>query len=346
MTFTVAGYEIQQLIGSGSNGEVWRARRIRSGEVVALKRIPVGDYGAAQAARAEAALLGVFDHPHLIKFVEFLPGTDVVVLALELAEGGSLCELLRKRGTITPAEVAATLSPVAAALAYLHEEGVRHGDVSAANILFTASGHPKLADLGLARLLGSASEAIGTPAYVDPAVAAGGAPGPSSDLFSLAAVGLQALTGHGPWVGPSTSATASEPADPVEAVLARAAGGVIHDLDRRLGDCPPDFAAVLIRALDPQPHRRGSAVEFALDLRAATHSAPVVLRAGRTAARSVEPAGRSVGRHAVDRDRGGPRIPTDLTHIARRPAVVVSASAPSRGGRDGLGATRIARWAR
>src|SRR2546427_529411 len=177
MSFTVPGYEVGQLLGFGSHGQVWRGQVARVGTPVALKRITAPDSATARAARAEAALLSALSHPHLIELRECVVLENAVVLVLELADGGSLAELLSRRNRLTPAEVAASLSPVGAALAHAHNEGVLHGDVSASNVLFTPAGYPKLADLGVARMFGAGFDALGTPAYVDPVVAAGGAAG-------------------------------------------------------------------------------------------------------------------------------------------------------------------------
>ncbi|MDQ1721750.1 MAG: eukaryotic-like serine/threonine-protein kinase [Pseudonocardiales bacterium] len=313
MAFTVPGYQVDQLIGYGSHAEVWSGRTAASAEPVALKRIILPGHSdphrAAElirSARTEAALLTALEHPSLIRLRQYVQTPSAVVLVMELAAGGSLAQLLRRRDRLSPAEVAAALSPVAAALAYAHAEGVLHGDVSAANILFTAIGQSKLADLGVARMLighAGADQSLGTPAYVDPVVAAGGAAGAASDVFSLAAVALQCVTGAGPW-------QSDDRAD-LRAVLARAATGVIEDLPGKLAGCPEAMVAVLSRALDPEPHRRGTAAEFALDLGASVPSVPVVLSAGRILPR--------VGRHAAERPEpiGSDAVPADLTHVSR-----------------------------
>ncbi|HEX8305884.1 MAG TPA: serine/threonine-protein kinase [Jatrophihabitans sp.] len=313
MAFSVPGYQVDQLIGYGSHAEVWSGRAAGTDEAVALKRIIVPAHGdpdrAAElirSARCEAALLTALEHPSLIRLRRYVQTPAAVVLVMELAEGGSLAQLLRRRDRLSPAEVAAALSPVAAALAFAHGEGVLHGDVSAGNILFSAAGQPKLADLGVARMLIGHAEpdrALGTPAYLDPVVAAGGAAGTASDVFSLAAVALHCLTGSGPW-------HSADPAD-LRAVLDRAATGVIDDLPGKLAGCPAAMAAVVSRALDPEPSRRGSAAEFALDLGASVPSAPVVLAAGR-----VLP---GIGRHSAERHDpvAAGVVPADLTHVAR-----------------------------
>jgi serine/threonine protein kinase len=311
MGIKVTGYDVGQLLGYGSQGEVWSGHRKADGRAVALKRVPVSSMAAARAVKFEAAVLAALDHPSLVQLIEFVICPDSFVLAMELAAGGSLAELLQRRGTLTPAEVAATVSPVAAALAHAHDQGVLHSDVSAANILFTAAGQPKLADLGIARLRWAEQPpggVVGTPAYLDPVVAAGGASGPPSDVFSLAAVALHALTGHGPWDFPEAADRTGSQHLGADEVLAIAARASLGDLTARLVGLPEAMARVLQRALDPAPNRRGSAAELALDLGASVTAAPVVLTAGRLAGRIPgrprTSASRSVAPPAVDRRPG------------------------------------------
>src|SRR5882757_4880695 len=280
MTWTVPGYVVEELLGYGGSGEVWRGHASATGTPVALKRLPVGDAAQVQAARAEAALVSTLDHPHLIRLHELVPVEAGVVLVLDLAGGGSLADLLARRGRLTPGEVITALSPIGAALAYAHNEGVVHGDVTPANVLFTEIGLPLLADLGVARIVGDNGPARSTPAYVDPSVAAGCAPGAASDVFMLAAVAVHALTGTPVWTGVTPEDT-----------IARAAAGDVGDLASRLAQLPPDLATLLQRGLSIQPHLRGNAAEFALDLRHCGEPAPVELSAGALAL--VDPPGRA-----------------------------------------------------
>ena len=199
--FALRGYVVERPLGRGASGEVWRARAAASGAPVALKRILTADDGERERACAEAALLRTLDHPNLIRLHAVVPTADAVVLVLDLADGGSLADLLDARGRLAPGEVITAVAPVAAALAYLHEAGIVHGDVSPGNVLFTAAGMPLLADVGVARLVGEDDAVRATPAYVDPTVAAGHLPGPPSDVFMLAGVALHALTGTPPWLG-------------------------------------------------------------------------------------------------------------------------------------------------
>ncbi|MDT4891839.1 MAG: eukaryotic-like serine/threonine-protein kinase [Pseudonocardiales bacterium] len=280
--WTVRGYTVEHLVGQGASSEVWRARVTATGEPVALKRIMLGPSASAGEARTEASVLIALEHPHLVRLHEVLPGRGEVVLVLDLAGGGSMAELLERRGRLAPGEVVTTLCPIAAALSYVHTARVVHGDVTPANILFTERGLPLLADLGVARLArvtGQVRDVRSTPAYTDPAVAAGAVPGTPSDVFMLAATALRALTGRTVW----PSGTADE-------ALAAAARGRKIDVRAALAEAnvPDEMAAVVDRGLSLSPGYRGSAAEFALDLRHTAEPTAVELAAGRS--RSVHQA--------------------------------------------------------
>src|SRR5687768_14177635 len=267
----VPGYTLEALLGRGGSGEVWRAVPRRGGTAVAVKVLAAGD---PERQAREAALLGALDHPHLVRLIEVVHqprrgGVARVALVLDLLPGGSLAALLARRGRLRPGEVVTAVAPVAAALAHAHEHGVVHGDLSPGNIVFTAEGRPVLTDLGVARVLGETAAGEVTPAYVDPTVARGGAPGPASDVFGVAAAAFHALTGVAPW-------NAATPAD----TLAVAADGYLPDLAELAPDAPAELIAVVRRGLSADPHDRGSAAAFALDLRHACRPEPVRLAAG------------------------------------------------------------------
>jgi hypothetical protein len=264
----VPGYTLEELLGRGGSGQVWRAVPRRGGDPVAVKVLVAGD---PERQAREAALLGELDHPHLVRLIEVVHqpcrgGAARVALVLELLPGGSLAALLARRGRLRPGEVVTTIAPVAAALAHAHVNGVVHGDLSPGNIVFTAEGRPVLTDLGVARVLGEAAAGEVTPAYVDPTVARGGASGPASDVFGVAAAAFHALTGVAPW-------NAATPADTLEV----AAVGEIPDLAELAPGAPAELIEVIRRGLAADPHDRGSAAAFALDLRHACRPEPVRL---------------------------------------------------------------------
>jgi len=268
----VPGYVLDVPIGSGGSGQVWRAHPAAGGSAVAIKLLPAVGPEQLAAARTEAAMLAGLDHPHLVRLHEAVPFAGRLALVLELAAAGSLADLLERRGRLAPGEVVTAVAPVGAALAYAHNADVVHGDVSAANIVFTAVGLPLLADLGVARLAGDARPARSTPAYLDPVVAAGGQPQPASDVFMLAAVALHALTGEPPWRSGAA-----------DRALQEAARGDLAAVHARLSaaPAPAPMVAVLAAALEPDPVRRPTAAEFALDLRHAAEPVAVDLNAGR-----------------------------------------------------------------
>ncbi|MGI9092707.1 MAG: protein kinase domain-containing protein [Mycobacteriales bacterium] len=273
-SWTVRGYEAVELIGFGASGEVWRGRSVPGGDVVALKRLHgegVSDAAARAALRREADLLAALDHPHLLRMRELVSTAAAEVLVLDYAAGGSLATLLRARGRLDPGEVVTAIAPVAAALAYAHNEDLVHGDVAPGNILFSADGRPLLADLGVARVGADDDVARLTPEYADPAVARGGPPAAASDVFAIAAVAFHALTGVPPW----NAAT-------VEDTLAVAADGEPPDLAELAPGVPPGLLEIVMRGLADDPAERGSAAEFALDLRYACPAEPVRLPAGQS----------------------------------------------------------------
>ncbi|TFV89474.1 serine/threonine-protein kinase [Blastococcus sp. CT_GayMR16] len=300
----VPGYVLESRLGRGGSGEVWRAVPRRGGPPVAVKVLVVGD---PERQAREAALLGELDHPHLVRLLEVVHqpqrgAAPRVALVLELLAGGSLAALLARRGRLRPGEVVTAIAPVAAALAHAHGNGVVHGDLSPGNIVFTGEGRPVLTDLGVARVLGETAAGEVTPAYVDPTVARGGAPGPASDVFGVAAAAFHALTGIAPW-------NAATPAD----TLTVAAEGLLPDLAELAPDAPQALIEVIGRGLAADPHDRGSAAAFALDLRHACRPEPVRLPVDGVPDAELGMTGR------------GPR--TELTHEAPgrspRPAPVI-----------------------
>jgi hypothetical protein len=264
----VPGYVLEEVLGRGGSGQVWRGRPRAGGAPVAVKVLVRGD---PERQEREAALLGELDHPHLVRLHEVVRrevrgAPAEVALVLDLLAGGSLAALLARRGRLRPGEVVTTVAPVAAALAHAHERGVVHGDLSPGNVVFTAEGRPVLTDLGTARLVGDTARAEVTPAYVDPVVARGGAPGPASDVFGAAAAAFHALTGIAPW----------NAADP-RGTLTVAAVGELPDLALLAPEAPEELVRVVRRGLSEEPHQRGSAAAFALDLRHACRPEPVRL---------------------------------------------------------------------
>ncbi|MCK6094956.1 serine/threonine protein kinase [Micrococcus sp. EYE_162] len=263
----VPGWEAVRLLGEGSQARVWLVRDAAGGE--AALKVPRSP-AAGDSLSAEAAALAHVRHPHLVAVLGTVPTDQGTGMLSEHRPAGSLADLVREAGPLTPGQAVTVLVPMAQALARLHEHGIVHGDVSPGNVLFGVDGSPALADLGVARVVGGAQGVGGTPGFAAPEVLralqeaeapAGGeraaAPDPltaASDVFSWAALGWFALTGRAP--GPHGS---------------RAPLPVL------VPEVPPELAILLDAALDPDPAGRPSALEGASAAYAAAAPEPVPL---------------------------------------------------------------------
>lgn len=195
------GYRAARLLGSGSTARVWLAVREHDGACFALKTPAAGGGPAGTfETRRELNILSRFEHENLLHLYTVLETDQGPGLLMEHAPGESLSRLAAVRGTLTPGESVTVLVGIGSALAYLHGQGIVHGDVSPGNILFSAQGKPLLADLGTARLLGTAGPGVPpAPHAVDAAaepVAPERLPQPDADVFALAASGWLILTGQ------------------------------------------------------------------------------------------------------------------------------------------------------
>ena len=94
------GFVVGELLGSGNSSEVWAARIAATGERVALKRVALTELDALCAARTEVALLTALDHPHLVRLHALIPTPEAAVLVLDLADGGSLADMLARRSRL------------------------------------------------------------------------------------------------------------------------------------------------------------------------------------------------------------------------------------------------------
>jgi serine/threonine-protein kinase len=264
---SLGDYEFEALIGRGSMGTVYRARARRGGEVVAFKRVYwVGEEHVVERLREEAAAIAGLDHPQILKVVELIADEEGLAIAMHLADGGSLADVMGRRGRLPPEEGADLTAKVADALAATHALGIVHADVKPSNILMDAGpeqlGEPLLSDFGLSRWTTGASQrgspTIGTAEYLDPEVAAGASPSAASDLYSLGIVCYEILAGRLPYRGVTPLATLRAADRGSAASLAEAAPGVSDGL-----------ATAVERAMSRRPQLRpATAGELADALRA------------------------------------------------------------------------------
>jgi eukaryotic-like serine/threonine-protein kinase len=205
-------YRIDAPLGVGGMASVYRAHDFRLDRDVAVKvLLPnlAADAGLARRFDREARALAAAAHPSVVAVFDVEPGDRATgrepFYVMELCDGGSLADQLADRGRLPPADLARTISTVADGLAELHRRGLVHRDVKPHNILF-CGGRPKLADFGLATsgapsemtALTAAGTTMGTLAYLAPELLGASPATAASDVYALAVVAFQALTGRLP----------------------------------------------------------------------------------------------------------------------------------------------------
>ncbi|WP_326837450.1 serine/threonine-protein kinase [Amycolatopsis rhabdoformis] len=197
----IAGrYRLEERLGAGGMGVVWRATDLELRRTVALKRSLDGDTGQI---RREARLGASLHHPHVVAVFDSVADGDDQWLVMEYLPARSLEEVVRADGVLAPERAAALGAQIASALVAMHARDMVHRDITPGNVLLAEDGTAKLADLGISRwaevtLTGSASVG-GTAGYLAPEVANGYAAGPAADVFSLGATLFAAVEGVSPW---------------------------------------------------------------------------------------------------------------------------------------------------
>lgn len=197
-------YRLEERLGAGGMGVVWRATDLELDRTVALKRSHAadGEHGGSQTRR-EARLGAGLNHPNVITVFDVLLFGEDRWLVMEYLNARNLDELIEADGPLPPEQVARIGLQLAAALTAMHEAGLVHRDVKPGNVLVTERGVAKLTDLGIARWTeetrtGSGS-LDGTPGFLAPEVARGEAGETAADVFSLGATLFAAVEGVSPW---------------------------------------------------------------------------------------------------------------------------------------------------
>jgi serine/threonine-protein kinase len=205
-------HEVQREIGEGAMGRVYRCFDPMMKRVVAVKTVKKefltretrDEY--LRRFRREAQAAGRLSHPSIVSVFDV--GEDYFVM--EYLEGSTLQVILRDRGQIPADEAVRILTPLADALDYAHRSGIVHRDIKPGNVFVLADGRPKLMDVGVAHLESSSMTAqghfFGSPSYMAPEQVSGGQVAAAADLFSLAVVAYEMMTGHRPFEGASITA--------------------------------------------------------------------------------------------------------------------------------------------
>ncbi|HET9250937.1 MAG TPA: protein kinase, partial [Candidatus Eisenbacteria bacterium] len=256
-------FRVEQKLGQGGMGEVYRATDLKLGRPVALKVLQTAALSRLDAKRrfrAEARLASALNHPHIVTIhaIEEVEGREVIVM--EFVEGETLLQMTRRR-PLDPATLIELGIQISEALQAAHAIGLVHRDIKPANILVNRQGQAKVADFGLAKrfdLQGAERDdgetrdeitgsgvMVGTPAYMSPEQTRGEPLDARSDLFSLGATLYEAATGHRPFQGPSSLA-----------ILHAIATEEPLPITRYRPDLPTGLDSVVARALAKDPAER------------------------------------------------------------------------------------------
>ena len=219
---------LKSLLGRGGMGAVYLAHQSRPRRSVAVKVLMPGLLMETSIRaefllrfRREADAIAALDHVHIMPIYEYGEQEDLAYLVMPHVTGGTLREVLEKRGRLPLNEIVPIIEQAAAALDYAHAQGIIHRDLKPGNILFHADGRVVLADFGLAKILnetnemqhessnpGSAGTIIGTPEYFSPEQSTGNPVDQRTDVYSLGIVLYQMLTGRVPFTGSTAVAIA------------------------------------------------------------------------------------------------------------------------------------------
>ena len=235
-------YRLLSALGTGASAHVYLAEDVSLQRHVAVKVLQPGfatDEAFLKRFRAEARSVASLNHPHVLRVFDWGDDADGPYLVLEYLGGGSLRDLLDRGVRLTHSQAASLGTEVAQGLAYAHVRGLVHRDIKPANLLFDEEGRVRVADFGVARALAEAAwtepagAMVGTARYISPEAAEGKPVDGRADVYSLALVLYEAVTGTVPFVTDTTMGTLAarigQPlphnADlgPLDDVLARAA---------------------------------------------------------------------------------------------------------------------------
>ncbi|MEU3512339.1 serine/threonine-protein kinase [Streptomyces longwoodensis] len=267
-------YLLEEPLGRGATGTVWRARQRETagaeaavpgqpGETVAIKVLKeelASDPDVVMRFLRERSVLLRLTHPNIVRVRDLVVEGDLLALVMDLVDGPDLHRYLRENGPFTPVGAALLTAQIADALAASHADGVVHRDLKPANVLLRQGGgemHPMLTDFGIARLADSpgltrTSEFVGTPAYVAPESAEGRPQTSAVDVYGAGILLYELVTGRPPFSGGSALEVLHQhlSAEP-----------------RRPSTVPDPLWTVIERCLRKNPAERPSAENLARGLR-------------------------------------------------------------------------------
>jgi predicted Ser/Thr protein kinase len=251
---TLGEFEVQELLGKGGMGAVYKGVQPSLGRPVAIKVLPkklAEDSSFVERFRREGRAAAAISHFHIIEIFSVGEDKGHQFIAMEFIDGEGLDQVLKRETRLAPDRALELMKQVADALGTAHAAGILHRDIKPANILLTSRGYAKVADFGLAKQTDTdvsitvTGQTLGTPLYIPPEAARGQHPDARADIYSLGATFYQALAGRPPFQG----ASASE-------LIAKHLEQRVPPLQQLAPDAPPALCRVIHRCLRKQPAQR------------------------------------------------------------------------------------------
>ncbi len=209
-------FQLTTRIAIGGMGEVWKAKDLVLGRIVAIKVLKeeyTGDPGFLQRFRAEARHTALLNHVGIANVFDYGEEEGSAYLVMELVPGQPLSSIIEHEQVLSPDRTLSMIAQTARALSVAHAQGLVHRDVKPGNLLITPDGRVKVTDFGIARLadqvpLTQTGQVMGTAQYLAPEQATGQVATGASDIYALGVIGYECLTGHRPFSGESQIAIA------------------------------------------------------------------------------------------------------------------------------------------
>jgi serine/threonine protein kinase len=250
----VGAYEVGALLGSGTVGEVYRARHCETGAPAVVKFLHDQANREPEVQRRfvrEVAIAEKLNHPNIVRHYDCGLDNDRIFFAMELVDCGTLKDMLKRRRTLPWREVAEIAIQICDALDYAHQAGVIHRDLKPANLFLSADGRVKVGDFGLARDLTKSrltleGQTVGTCRYMAPEQITGDDEITGAvDLYALGCIIYQAIAGRPVFDGESI----------IEIFEAHLYGAAVP-LEQYVHDCPGDLSDLVMALLAKNPHDR------------------------------------------------------------------------------------------
>jgi serine/threonine-protein kinase len=205
---SIAGYVVESVVDSRGLGTVYKARQLRLDRPVALKLVEseiASDPLVRERLRREARTVAALDHPNVVPLYEAGEDHGTVFIATRWVDGVELGTLIRRDHPLRPRRAARLAAQIASALEVAHEQELIHRDIKPSNVIVTPEDHAYITEFGLTKRAQSmsgftaAGQMLGTIDYVAPEQIEGGESGPRGDVYGLACVLYEMLSGFAPF---------------------------------------------------------------------------------------------------------------------------------------------------